>query len=92
MPSGAIRLVLQACHEMVSESDGWVLDADLARQTGLLLPEVRNCIESLDDQGYLRSARLTDELKAQITAEGRLFLSSESVFLAKQRRSPSTSL
>src|SRR5262249_40038996 len=40
----------------------------------------RDCIESLDDQVYVRSVRLTDGLKVQITAEGRLFLSQRKKF------------
>src|SRR5207248_2858634 len=75
MPSGAIWLVLQACNDMPGESDEYVRDAAIARQTRLPLSEVRYCIESLDNQGLVRSARLTDGLKVQITAEGRLFLS-----------------
>jgi hypothetical protein len=75
MEIGTIRLVLQACNELPGDPDGWLLDAAIAQKTRLRLPEVRDCIESLDDQGYLRSARLTDGLNVQITAEGRLFLS-----------------
>ncbi len=75
MEIGALRLVLQACNSVPGDSDDWLLDDAIARQTRLQLSEVRNCIESLDDRGLVRSARLTDGLKVQITAEGRLFLS-----------------
>src|SRR3954453_12261863 len=75
MPNGALRLVLQACNDLPAESDGYLRDVQIARQTRLRLSEVRDCIECLDDRGFLRSARLTDGLKVQITAEGRLFLS-----------------
>lgn len=75
MQSGPLRLVLQACNRTPGEADGWISDAAVARLTDVRLPEVRDCIESLDDRGYVRSARTTDGLKVQITAEGRLFLS-----------------
>src|SRR3954465_3194562 len=80
MQNGALRLVLQACNDLPAESDGYLRDVQIARQTRLRLTEVRDCIESLDDRGYVRSARLTDGLKVQITAEGRLFLSQRSRF------------
>ncbi len=75
MPSGAIRLVLQACKDVHGVSDGFILDAEIARQTGLHVAEVRDCIEALDGRGFVGLARLNDSLKAQITPEGRLFLS-----------------
>lgn len=78
MPSGqggALGLVLQACRDIPGEPDGFILAATIAQQTGLRLPEVQGCIEILDDQGYVRSVRLLDGIKVQITAEGRLFLS-----------------
>jgi eukaryotic-like serine/threonine-protein kinase len=85
MEIGAIRLVLQACYDLPGDSDSWLLDAAIAQRTRLGVSEVRHCIESLDDQGFVRSARLTEGLSAQITAEGRLFLSQRRHFSEETR-------
>jgi hypothetical protein len=80
MQFGALRLVLQACKDMASEPDGWFMDDAIAGQTHLPLTDVRDCIESLEDEKFVRSARLTDGMKVQITAQGRLFLSQRRPF------------
>jgi hypothetical protein len=76
---------------MPGESDGFLSDAAIAQQTGLQLSEVRDCIKSLDDQGYVLSARLIDGFKVQITAKGRLFLSQRRSFPKERENAPSES-
>ena len=74
MPSGPQLLVLQACNDVPGDPAGFVDEAEIADRTRLQLRDVRDCIESLDEKGYVTSARLTDRYKARITAEGRLVL------------------
>jgi hypothetical protein len=80
MLSGAIRRVLQACNITPGGTHGWLLDAEIAQQTDLRLPDVRDCIESLSERGYVTVVRLTGNLSVEITAEGRLFLSQRERF------------
>ena len=74
MLSGHQLLVLQACNDLPGDSAGFVDEAEIADRTRLQLRDVRDCIESLDEKGYLTSARLTDRYKARITADGRQVL------------------
>src|SRR5271166_6350446 len=74
MPSGPQLLVLQACNDVPGDPAGFVDEAEIADRTRLQLRDVRDCIESLDEKGYVTSARLTDRYKARITADGRQVL------------------
>ena len=74
MLSGPQLLVLQACNDLPGDPAGFVDEADIADRTRLQLRDVRDCIESLHEKGYITAARLTDRYKARITAEGRLAL------------------
>jgi eukaryotic-like serine/threonine-protein kinase len=74
MASGHQFLVLQACNDLPGDSAGFVDEAEIADRTRLQLRDVRDCIESLDEKGYLNSARLTDCYMARITADGRQVL------------------
>ena len=71
MMYGNERRVLDACNDLPKDSAGFVDEAEIAHRTQLQLQDVRDCIESLDEKGWVTSARLTDRFKARITADGR---------------------
>jgi hypothetical protein len=76
MPSGAPRLVLDACMKLPADPAGFVTDLAIQARTRLGLQDVRNCILSLAEERYVSLARLEDDsLKAMITPKGRLSLS-----------------
>jgi hypothetical protein len=85
MPSGAIRIFLQECDDMLGESDGFILDATIAQKTRLQLSEVRDCLENLDTNKMVELVRLIDGLKVRITTDGRLFLIQRRRFLEESR-------
>ena len=52
MPSGAMRLVLQACNDLPGDSAGFVTDGQVAKQTGikvLILPPSVGGVKGIDD-------------------------------------------
>ena len=81
MSNGSQLLVLVACDSLSRDTSGFVQDVEIARQTGIRLSEVRDCLEILANDELVSVARLKDHsYQASIEARGRLFLS--------QRRRP----
>ena len=79
---GTELLILQACNCLAADEYGFVLDVDLARHTRILITDVRDCLESLEQNGFISLVRLEnpDGLKAKVEAKGRTELSKRRPF------------
>ncbi len=76
MPTGSERLVLEACDKLAGQ--GFVFDSEVARNTGIALGTVQDCLRGLDREGYVDVARLdSGNLRASATPKGRLELGKE---------------
>ncbi len=62
MMNGSQLLVLEACDSLSRDTSSFIQDVDIARQTGIRLSEVRDCLEIL----------ASDELVSLVTIRKRL--------------------
>ena len=51
-------LILQACNGTAGDDSGFVLDADIARRTGLSLSDVRDHLTNLEHGDFISLVRL----------------------------------
>jgi hypothetical protein len=75
MPDGAFLIVLWACLESPADQAGFVSDKEIAERTGLLISEVRDCLETLAADSFVSLVRVADGYKVYLEAKGRLDLS-----------------
>ena len=82
---GPQLLILQACNGTDGDQSGFVLDAEIARRTGLSLSDVRDHLETLERGDLISLVRLEnpDGLKAHLEAKGRIELSKIRPFQAQ---------
>jgi hypothetical protein len=66
---------LVACKRLQEEPFGFVPDGAIAERTKLTLSEVRECLRSLENQGYVSVVKLNEGFEAQIEPEGNIYLS-----------------
>src|SRR5271157_5506442 len=72
MSTGSEQMVLAECDELADHGQGFVLDSDIARKTGIALGTVQNCLLGLGRDGYVDLVRLEDgHFKASVTPRGR---------------------
>ncbi len=71
---GAQKFVLQAIQDSPEKVTGFVTDVQIARDTSIVLPDVRNWFETLEGEGHVEVARTMEGFRASITARGRLAL------------------
>ena|SRR5271157_6092395 len=71
---GAQRLVLQTIRDLPQNDADFVTDTQIAESTKIAHNEVRDWIETLENEGYVEVARTEAGLSASITAKGRLVL------------------
>src|SRR4051794_2869415 len=71
---GAQRMILQAMLDLPVDSAGFVTDSQITQRTQIATTDVRDWIETLENEGYVEVARATDGLRALLKAEGRLAL------------------
>ena len=71
---GAQRLVLQAIVDAQAGSSDYVDEARLARDTGIDGTDLRDWLQTLEEEGYIDVARTREGLSAAVTAKGRLTL------------------
>ena len=85
---GTELLILQACNRVAADEYGFVLDADLARHTQIPITDVRDCLESLEQNGFISLVRLEnpDGLKAKVEAKGRTELSKRMPFQEEPKK------
>src|SRR4051794_14644363 len=76
---GAQRMVLQAIWVLPKDAAGYVRDTQIAEDTQIAIGDLKNWIETLEDEGYVEVARTKAGLSALITANGRLALRPDSV-------------
>ena len=85
---GTELLILQACNYLAADEYGFVLDADLARHTRIPITDVRDCLESLEQNGFILLVRLEnpDGLKAKVEPRGRTELSRRRPFQEEPKK------
>jgi hypothetical protein len=71
---GAQQLVLQAVVDLANDAAAFVSDARIAETTHIAVDDVRDWIETLEDDRLVDVARSEDSLNVSITAQGRLAL------------------
>jgi TIR domain len=71
---GAQRLILQAIDDATMDAAGFVTDAQVAGSTGIDQKDVRDWLQTLDEQEFIEVARLQDGFRAAVTPKGRLAL------------------
>ena len=79
---GTELLILQACNSVAADEHGFVVDEDLARHTQMSVTDVRDYLESLEQDEFISLVRLAspDGLKAHVEAKGRTELSKHRPF------------
>ena len=72
--AGAQRLVLQAIVDAQAGSSDYVDEARLVQDTGIDGTDLRDWLQTLEEEGYIDVARTREGLSAAVTAKGRLTL------------------
>ena len=72
--SGAQRLVLQAIVDAQADSSDYVDETRLVDDTGIDGTDLKDWLQTLEEEGYIDVARTRAGLRAAVTAKGRLTL------------------
>src|SRR6516165_3479016 len=76
---GAERLILKTMLDLPKKSAGYVEDTQIADASGTTLSDVRNCLITLKDKGFVEVARGNKGLRAYVTEKGKLALGLTSI-------------
>jgi hypothetical protein len=69
---GAQKRVLQAVQDSSQDFAGFVGDTEIAQATNIAIKDVREWLETPENEGYIEVARTTAGLSTAITAQGKL--------------------
>ena len=68
---GSQRKVLQAISDLPKDAADSVMDTQIAQATHIAIKDVRDWLETLEEEGYVEVARTEAGLSASVTANGR---------------------
>ncbi|MGA7498026.1 MAG: toll/interleukin-1 receptor domain-containing protein [Isosphaeraceae bacterium] len=71
---GSQKKVLQAISDLPKDAADSVMDTQIAQATDIAIKDVRDWLETLEEEGYVEVARTEAGLSASVTANGRLAL------------------